>query len=214
MHDLHTALLQRIAFEVGDIFTVKLEDRLTAAFKASNDYANQWFDPELRQSNKGHNQSVHILQEVVRVAREAGHDATMAPTTPKGHHYAKVILPSFTMGGTRIESPHWQRAKYAKNFGRLNKALEPLTRDLFDAIEEGVIQDRIFLVVAVAENRYRGGFPDIYFAVPYSTLDGYHFSATLDEVREATKQSVEEPLEPLVFLKKRLDDAERGAKEA
>ncbi|WP_137009471.1 hypothetical protein [Aquitalea aquatilis] len=214
MQDLHTALLRRIAFEVGSTFPIKLEERLAAAFKACADYANKWFSTELRASNQGHTQVVHILQEVVNAAVDVGHVATMAPTTPKGHHYAKVDLPSFVMGGTRIESVHWQQAKYARKFGKMNEALEPITPDLFDAIEAGAVQDKLFLVVAVAESKSRAGEPEIYFALPYSTLDGYHFIATLNDVIEASKQSTAEPLEPLVTLKKRLDEVERVAKEA
>lgn len=59
------------------------------------------------------------------------------------------------------------------------------------------------------------GIPDIYFVVPYSTLDGYHFRATLDEIRGLAQGVIDvTTFDPLPILKKRLDDAERGTKEA
>lgn len=215
MQNVRQALLQRIGIEVGAEFLARIDDNLTATFKASSDYAHQYFGPELYSRNKGNLQQSHILQEVVRAAEASGLLAEMAPTSPKGAFFAKITLPSFIVGGMRVESAHWKNAHYAKDFGRLNKALEPITPDLFAAVEAGSALDGIFMVIAVAENKLNGGLPDIYFAVPFSSLDGYHLIATLSEVKQMALVPVSSAdLEPLPRLKKRLDDEERGAKEA
>lgn len=215
MSDVRQALIQRIAAEVGYDFLVRLEEELASKFRHTAEFSKLHFDTELQARANGSMQQLHILQQVVKVGAMSGLAAVMMPTNPKGHHYAKITLPSFIVGGMRVESTNWQGAKYAKSLGKLNAAIEPLTADLFDVIDPEGVSEKIFLVVAVAENVLDDRLPVIDFAVPYSSLDGYHLRVSLEEVRQAALEPVDTAdLEPLPRLKKRLDDEERGAREA
>lgn len=208
-------LLKRIAHEAGPEFLALLDDYLSAKFKRTQAFCQAELEPELQTRNIGNLQQSFILQEVVRAGRAAGFPAEMPPTRPKGHHYAKIVLPSFVVGAIRLESLNWPKSKYAKDLGRMNEAFNPPTADLFEELIAGSTTDKIFMVIAVAENPLADGLPIISFAVPYSSLDGYHFQAHLEEIRLAALTTSEpSELEPLPILKKRLDDDEQGAKEA
>jgi hypothetical protein len=215
LNTIRTALLQRIAAEAGKEFLGQLEERLTAKFTAAVNYVNQNFSPELRPSMMGQLQNSHILNEVVEAGIAAGLSSTMAPTNPKGHHYAKIVTDSFMLGCMRMKSLHWSAAKYSKDLGQLNAALEPMTPDLFDTVVTGDTSNRIFVVAAVIEHPDSAALPMIFFAVPYSTLSGFHLMVSLDEVREAAANEIDmSSLDPLPTLIKRLDEAERGTQEA
>lgn len=146
MNTIHDALSARVAAEAGAAFLGLIEENMTAKFKAVSDYASEHFSPEIRPSASGHLQHLHILNEVVSAGASAGLCASMVPTSPKGHYYAKIVTDSFVMGCMRRRSAHWGSAKYAKELGQMNKALEPLTQDMFEAIEAGNVADKIFLV--------------------------------------------------------------------
>ncbi|WP_146131791.1 hypothetical protein [Chromobacterium amazonense] len=206
--------MERIAFEVGPDFLSRLEEKLSAAFKASNDYSRGWYEPSQQAGARGKMQKEHISTEIYRAALESGLNADMPKTVPSGYCFTKITLPSFIMGGTRVESKHWKNANYAKVMGRLNDKLDPLMPDLFRTERHDLTEEKIFLVVAVAENQLKNNQPEIHFVVPYSSLEGYHFKLSLEEVRQAAQQPATEPMSPVVVLKKRLDEAERGTKEA
>lgn len=214
MTTIRDALMKRIAADTGSQFLSLLEEKLVSKFSAVHSYATANFGKELHPSVTGHLQHLHILQETVNAAGQAGLAASMAPTNPKGHYFAKIVTECFVLGCMRIKSEHWNKAKYSRELGQLNSALEPPTPDMFEDITSGK-QERIFLVAAVIEDPQFPEVPHISFVVPYSSLDGYHFRATLKELQQVALMGVAvETLEPLPFLKKRLDDAERGNKEA
>lgn len=215
MNTIHDALTQRIAADLGKDFLIRMEERLTAKFSASNSYIATHFGSELKPMATGQLQHLHILEEVVSTAFSAGLAASMTPTSPKGHYYAKIETECFVLGCMRMKSESWAQAKYSRELGRMNEALEPLTGDLFEAIQSDTRSEKIFLVAAVIEDAVDPEVPQIYFDVPYSTLNGFHFRAHLKEILIAADQGVQkEALEPLPFLKKRLDDIESSNKKA
>lgn len=214
MSHLRQILLQHIAAELGSLFPTLLEDYLAAKYEACQAYSEAHLDRALHARANGSLQQLHILQEVVRAAQKANLPAEMAPTSPRGHHYAKITLERFVLGGMRLESSHWSSAKYAKSLAQLNTALEPVNSDLFATVSDGQPGERIFVVVAVAENPLNHG-PEIIFAVPFSSRQGFHFSFTLEEERQAALTPAQaDALEPLPVLKKRLDEAEPQTKQA
>jgi hypothetical protein len=215
LNTIRTALIKRIAVETGREYLAQLEERLTAKFTAALNYTTQNFKPELHPNVLGQLQHNHILNEVVEAGVAAGLCSVMAPTNPKGHHYAKLVTPSFIIGSMRMKSASWTGAKYSKELAQLNTALEPMTPDLFEAVVTGDTRNRIFVVTAVIDHPQSAALPQVFFSVPYSSLQGSHLLVSLDEVRAVAAENIDiNLLEPLPILKKRLDDEERGAKEA
>lgn len=212
MGNVRQSLINCMAVEFGSKFLTDLEDRITAKFQAASSYVATHCSKEMRPHVEGTMQHVHIVDEVVGAAINAGLEASRAPTSPKGHHYAKVVSNTFVMGCIREKSKHWGNAKHKKELGKLNQAVEPFTQDMFEACQVGVTTDKIFLVVTVTENPLQQDLPYITFIVPFSDLTDFHMRATLDEIRSACHDSIlsSDDLEPLPFLKKRLGDIEDG----
>lgn len=212
MDDIRQSLISRMAVEFGSTFLTELEERITAKFQAASSYVSAHCSKEMRPHVEGTMQHVHIVDEVVGAASNAGLEASRAPTSPKGHHYAKVVSNTFVMGCIRDKSKHWNNAKHKKELAKLNEAVEPFTQDMFEACQVGSTLDKIFLVVTVTENPLQQNLPSISFIVPYSDLSDFHLRASLDEIRAACHSNTlsSDDLEPLPFLKKRLGDIEGG----
>ncbi|MBO0612544.1 hypothetical protein [Thiothrix fructosivorans] len=212
MKNIKDTLIQRMAVEFGSPFLNALEDRVTAKFQASLNYANSHYSPEMRPYVVGNMQHAHIVDEVVGAAVACGLNAFLAPTNPKGHHYAKVTSDSFILGCMRERSKNWNTAKHKQELGKLNEAVEPFTLDMFEVSQIGVDPNRIFVVATVAVNPQQPTLPYVMFAVPFSDLKNFHMRASLDEIRVACHGNTLSPadLEPLPFLKKRLGDIEGG----
>ncbi|UOG92647.1 MAG: hypothetical protein L3K52_02675 [Candidatus Thiothrix sulfatifontis] len=143
------------------------------------------YSKEMRSHIEGTMQHAHLVDEVVDAASHAGLEASRAPTSPKGHHYAKVVSNTFVMGCIRDKSKHWNNAKHKKELGKLNEAVEPFTQDMFEACQVGTTSDKIFLVATVTENPLQQNLPYIAFIVPFSDLTNFHMRASLDEIRAA-----------------------------
>ena len=210
MNGIRENLIKRMAIELGSQFLTELEERITAKFRAAANYVQTHYSKEMSTSIEGQMQHGHVVDEVVEAALSSGLVASRAPTSPKGHHYAKVVSDSFVMGCIRDKSTKWSIAKHKKELGKLNEAIEPFTQDMFKACQVGTTTNKIFLVATVANDPLNQDLPSIFFAIPYSDLRDFHMRASIDEVRRAchTASISIDSLEPLPVLKKRLRDIE------
>lgn len=215
MTNIHDALTQRIAADLGNEFLICIEEQLTAKFAAANNYVAAHYGQELRSTATGQLQHFHIIEEMVSAAKATGLAAAITATDPQGHYYAKIETECLVIGCMRMKSESWANARYSKELGRLNKSLEPLTMDLFQPQQEHKPSEKIFVVAAVIEDAKKAELPQIFFVVPYSTLTGHHYRAPLAVIQQIASQGIRKnELDPLPFLKKRLGESEQESMEA
>lgn len=208
--ELRIAVARLIAREATMDFLTRLEENMASSFKQAQDHVKP-LHPVQHAGTRGKLQQEHISNSIFQAATASGFDTDFLQTNPKGYNFVQVQLESFTIGGARLTSKNWKRANYAMAFGSLNKSLAPRTLDLFGYGTDAPLGDRLFLAVMVAEIPYQNNQPAIYIDVPHSDLNGYHFRYTLEEIKQAAEDKITPPpMLPSIYIKKRLDDAEKG----
>ncbi|HCQ8178199.1 hypothetical protein [Morganella morganii] len=152
-----------------------------------------------------------------RAATSAGLICRDMQTNPKGEGYVVVESGGIQLGriGLNHDEKTIRSAKHRNLLAQLNKELEGYTFDLFDVKNQSVQSVETLGVLLVNVNpphHYpQDDMLDLRVVVPYTTLKGYHYNKSINELLELYTGENKTIIPDLVLpkLKKRLKDQEK-----
>lgn len=156
-----------------------------------------------------------IADSVVTAARDTGLEANPKATTPAGYHYAEILTPSFVVSSRHADSKWWQDAKYSQELAQLNNVINPYTLDLFEDTRGKEFTDKLFVLISASIDSRLLENTQIHFEIPFPSLRGRFSRVLLEDLLSVANEGIRrDELDPVPFLKKRLDEIERDNQEA
>ncbi len=212
VNQLRPHIQSRIAHELGITFLDNLDFAVKNKLQEKDVFVTSIYTNEEIAKQESPKYEPGILMDgLLEAASDSGHHAIVKDTKPKGHIFVQMVTKSCHMVITRRNTTNTHNAKFYIEEALHNVGLLKVDqKDLFDSEILGTSEniDDLLFVCVTAYWDTDNELLDLSFIIPSPNEKRSLMTFSLNELKQSSLEPMTEVAEePILALKKRLDDA-------
>lgn len=217
IEELRPHIQSRLAHELGLNFIDYLSITLKRRLQEHETYIDTTFFNEELSNQARPKITDTIMDAVMESAKLSGHAVSIRDTKPKGYTFVEMTTQSCYLMAKRTESSNTDNAAYYSQKTLCNVGLQKaqLNDDLFNVLliqDDIPLEDMLFVSISIFWHHTQK-ILDVKFQLPSPNLKRPIMEFSIDDLRESARKPMTNIAEePIITIKKRLDDSDNQEK--